>query len=49
MKKLLLLALFAALVGVISECVEGFGLLRIATLENAIIQEKGDEGVAHFQ
>ena len=31
--------IYPALIGVISECVEGFGLLRIATLENAIIQE----------
>jgi hypothetical protein len=31
--------IYPALVGVISECVEGFGLLRIATLENAIIQK----------
>jgi hypothetical protein len=30
--------IYPALVGVISECVEGCGLLRIATLENAIIQ-----------
>jgi hypothetical protein len=29
--------IYPALVGVISECVEGFGLLRIATLENAVI------------
>jgi hypothetical protein len=30
--------IYPVLVGVISQCVEGFGLLRIATLENAIVR-----------